>query len=87
MIKTRREQSHNRPRVYFARCDCTGLTGRWSCENCAREGKDRQAAALQARNSGWVSQGAKWYCPECQRDGLVPSSNAKPQPMIYELLR
>jgi rubredoxin len=76
MIKTRSEKE-SRSRVYVVKCDCTGLKGRWECENTGPAGDDRQDAARHALAAGWARISNRWYCPECQRDHLTPASASK----------
>jgi rubredoxin len=60
-------------RGYFVGCDCTGLKGRWQCENTGPSGGDRREAATVALQAGWSKIHNRWYCPDCQRDHLTPT--------------
>ena len=72
MIRAIRRQAAGDPRAYHAHCDCTGRTGRWTCDKVGPAGYDKEHAQTCATTEGWIKVGKKWYCPECQRDGLVP---------------
>lgn len=69
MIKTRKSAD---ARLFFVKCDCTGLKGRWECENVGPAAGDREDARQTALQSGWSRISGRWYCPDCQRDHLAP---------------
>jgi len=63
--------------AFAARCDCEGLSGRWSCENRGPVGDSRPDAGARAQEAGWLKLKNRWYCPACQRDGWVPQPPAR----------
>lgn len=79
MIKTRKGTGGS---VFFAKCDCTGLKGRWQCENTGPAADYRDDAKRVAMQSGWARISNRWYCPDCQRDHLAPRPLA--QVVLYE---
>jgi hypothetical protein len=87
MIKTCKSKTQDSRRTYVVRCDCQGRTGRWACENWGPPGGDREEARDLARASGWITIRCKWYCPDCQRDGLTPNSDSKPRIVLQEMPR
>lgn len=86
MIKVRKTGASESSRMYFAKCDCEGLRGRWNCENLGPAAGDRREAGDVARTAGWIVVHLKWYCPQCQRDGLAPRPNGSEPTRPYESL-
>lgn len=74
VIKTRKGQD---VRQFFAKCDCTGLKGRWQCENSGPTRDDKDDAKQAAIRAGWARISNRWYCPACQLDHLAPRPAAQ----------
>ena len=77
MIKVRKSAD---TRLFFAKCDCTGLKGRWQCENTGPAAEDREEAKRLAFQFGWARISNRWYCQDCQRDHLAPKPAAEMVP-------
>jgi hypothetical protein len=69
-------------RRYAACCDSKGRSGYWSCENLGPESGSRVAAGENAKAAGWLVARGKWFCPDCQRDGFVPTSTRQLQTLV-----
>jgi hypothetical protein len=79
MIKTRKSPD---VRLFYAKCDYTGLKGRWQCESSGPTAHYREEAKDAALRAGWARISNRWYCPDCQRDHLAPKPAA--QTVLYE---
>lgn len=83
MVRISKTQPANSITEYSVRCDSTGRTGGWKCENLAPRAVSRDAACGFANAVGWTVVGSKWYCPQCQCDGFVPTKKPAKIPDLH----